>query len=42
MKLWGEQVDELIDAGTYAEALALISNIDAAVLPDKVRAHQTL
>ena len=42
MKPWGEQVDELIDAGTYAEALALISNIDAAVLPDKVRAHQTL
>jgi Vam6/Vps39-like protein vacuolar protein sorting-associated protein 39 len=37
MKRWGEQVDELIDAGMYAEALALVNSIDLAVLPDKVR-----
>jgi Vam6/Vps39-like protein vacuolar protein sorting-associated protein 39 len=39
MKPWGEQVNELIDAGAYAEALALVNSIDAAVLPDKVRLH---
>jgi Vam6/Vps39-like protein vacuolar protein sorting-associated protein 39 len=37
MKPWGEQVNELIDAGAYAEALALVNSIDPAVLPDKVR-----
>jgi hypothetical protein len=36
MKSWGLQVDELVDAGMYAEALALLNSIDAAVLPDKV------
>jgi hypothetical protein len=36
MKPWGEQVDELVDAGKYAEALALLDTIDAALLPDKV------
>jgi hypothetical protein len=36
MKSWGEQVDELIDAGKYAEALAFLDNIDAVLLPDKV------
>jgi len=36
MKPWGVQVDELVDAGMYAEALALLNSIDAAVLPDKV------
>ena len=41
MKPWGEQVDELIDAGKYAEALALLDTIDAALLPDKVPTHQT-
>ena len=41
MKPWGEQVDELIDAGKYAGALALLDIIDAALLPDKVRTHQT-
>ena len=41
MKPWGEQVDELIDAGKYAEALALLDIIDVALLPDKVRTHQT-
>ena len=36
MKSWGVQVDELVDAGMYAEALALLNSIDSAVLPDKV------
>jgi hypothetical protein len=36
MKPWGEQVDELIDAGKYAEALALLDTIDTVLLPDKV------
>ena len=40
MKPWGEQVDELVDAGKYAEALALLDTIDAALLPDKVPNHQ--
>jgi Vam6/Vps39-like protein vacuolar protein sorting-associated protein 39 len=41
MKPWGEQVDELIDAGKYAEALALLDIIDVALLPDKVHTHQS-
>ena len=41
MKPWGEQVDELIDAGKYADALALLDTIDVALLPDKVLTHQT-
>jgi hypothetical protein len=41
MKPWGEQADELIDAGKYAEALALLDIIDVALLPDKVHAHQS-
>ena len=41
MKPWGEQIDELIDAGKYAEALALLDIIDVALLPDKVRSHQS-
>ena len=40
MKPWGEQTDELIDAGKYAEALALLDVIDVALLPDKVHTHQ--
>ena len=36
MRPWGEQVDELVDAGKYAEALALLDTIDATFLPDKV------
>lgn len=37
MKFWGEQVDELVEVGSYADALALLDTIDAALLPDKVR-----
>jgi Vam6/Vps39-like protein vacuolar protein sorting-associated protein 39 len=36
IKSWGDQVDELIHAEKYAEALALLNIIDAALLPDKV------
>ena len=41
MKTWGEQADELIDAGKYAEALALLDIIDVALLPDKVLTDQS-
>jgi len=41
IKPWGEQADELIDAGKYAEALALLDVIDVALLPDKVHTHQS-
>lgn len=41
MKPWGEQTDELIDAGKYAEALSLLDIIDVALLPDKVHIHQS-
>jgi hypothetical protein len=41
MKPWGEQADELIDAGKYTEALALLDIIDVALLPDKVHTHQS-
>lgn len=36
MKPWGEQVDELVEAGSYSEALALLESIDEALLPVKV------
>jgi len=36
MRSWGDQVDELIHAEKYGEALALLNTIDAALLPDKV------
>ena len=37
MKSWSEQVDELVEAGAYADALALLDLLDSASLPDKVR-----
>lgn len=36
MKSWSEQIDELVEAGSYAEALALLETIDSVVLADKV------
>lgn len=36
MKPWAEQIDELVLAGRYAGALALLDTIEEAVLPDKV------
>ncbi|KIJ52420.1 hypothetical protein M422DRAFT_26032 [Sphaerobolus stellatus SS14] len=32
---WGEQIDELVDAGSYTEALRLLDMIDKVLLPDK-------
>ncbi|KAA1467551.1 hypothetical protein DENSPDRAFT_832639 [Dentipellis sp. KUC8613] len=37
MKGWGEQVDELVEAEQYTEALSLLDTLDPAVLPDKDR-----
>ncbi|KAF7795997.1 hypothetical protein EIP86_007166 [Pleurotus ostreatoroseus] len=42
MKSWGEQVDELIEAGSYADALALLDTIDTALLPDKELRQRTV
>jgi len=36
MQPWGTQIDELVDSGSYTEALALLDTLDKAVLPDKV------
>ncbi|KZT73130.1 hypothetical protein DAEQUDRAFT_722252 [Daedalea quercina L-15889] len=35
MKPWSEQIDELVQAGSYADALALLDILDVAALPDK-------
>ncbi|KIJ98466.1 hypothetical protein K443DRAFT_9137 [Laccaria amethystina LaAM-08-1] len=35
MKSWSEQIDELVLAGKYSDALALLDTIDEALLPDK-------
>lgn len=37
MQPWGKQIDELVDSGSYTEALALLDNVDKTMLPDKVR-----
>lgn len=37
MRPWNEQVDELVQAGAYSDALALLDLIGTASLPDKVR-----
>ncbi|TFY63425.1 hypothetical protein EVG20_g6316 [Dentipellis fragilis] len=37
MKGWGEQVDELVEAEQYTEALSLLDTLDPAVLQDKDR-----
>lgn len=37
MKSWEEQLDELVQTGHYADALALLETIDEAMLPDKVK-----
>ena len=36
MKAWGDQIDELIVAGSYLGALSLLDTLDVAVVPDKV------
>lgn len=35
MKPWDQQIDELVLAGHYADALALLETTDEAVLSDK-------
>jgi len=36
MKSWGDQLDELVVAGSYLNALSLLDTLDVAVVPDKV------
>ena len=36
MKSWGDQIDELVVAGSYLDALSLLDTLDVAVVPDKV------
>lgn len=36
MKSWGVQLDELVEAESYTEALSLLESLDSALLPDKV------
>jgi hypothetical protein len=36
MQSWAAQVDELVQAGAYQNALGLLDSIDQALLPDKV------
>ncbi|KAG8988797.1 Vacuolar morphogenesis protein 6, partial [Tulasnella sp. 427] len=35
MATWGEQIDELVAAGSYANALTLLETLDTTALPDK-------
>lgn len=37
MKPWIQQIDELVEAGSYKEALALLGSLDVALVADKVR-----
>ncbi|KAJ6468361.1 hypothetical protein C8R45DRAFT_1018454 [Mycena sanguinolenta] len=37
MKPWDTQIDELVAAGQYSDALALLDTIDVVALPDKER-----
>lgn len=39
MKPWSEQIDELVEAGQYLDALSLLDAIEQSVLPDKVNFH---
>ena len=36
MRPWSEQIGELVEAGSYADALALLDIVDVTALPDKV------
>ncbi|KAJ7760728.1 hypothetical protein DFH07DRAFT_430267 [Mycena maculata] len=42
MKLWGAQIDELVVAGQYSDALALLDTIDVSALPDKEQRVTTI
>lgn len=41
MKPWGEQIDELVEAGKYAEALSLLDSMEDPVVQDKVYSPPT-
>ena len=41
MRPWPEQIDELVTAGQYSDALALLDSVDDTLLPDKVGATFT-
>jgi hypothetical protein len=36
MNPWSEQIDELVFAGKYSDALALLDSVEEPLLPDKV------
>ncbi|KAI0714450.1 hypothetical protein C8T65DRAFT_644360 [Cerioporus squamosus] len=37
MKPWNQQIDELVETGSYADALSLLESLDAALVADKER-----
>ena len=37
MKSWVQQIDELVEAEAYTDALSLLDSLDAALIADKVR-----
>ncbi|TFK87975.1 hypothetical protein K466DRAFT_662647 [Polyporus arcularius HHB13444] len=37
MKAWNQQIDELVETGSYADALSLLESLDAALVADKER-----
>jgi hypothetical protein len=39
MRPWGEQVDELVAAGEYDSALALLETVEQVALADKVTTY---
>ncbi|TBU49828.1 hypothetical protein BD309DRAFT_850781 [Dichomitus squalens] len=42
MKPWNQQVDELVDAGAYADALSLLVSLDSALVADKEQRHKQI
>jgi hypothetical protein len=39
MKPWNAQINGLVDAGHYHDALALLNKLEADTVPDKVRLY---
>jgi Vam6/Vps39-like protein vacuolar protein sorting-associated protein 39 len=39
MRTWVEQIDEMVIAGQYSNALDLLDILDQVVLPDKVNIY---
>ncbi|KAI0073891.1 hypothetical protein K474DRAFT_1626886 [Panus rudis PR-1116 ss-1] len=42
MKPWGQQLDELVEVESYAEALSLLETLDQAILPDKDKRYHLI